>query len=145
MRFHDITGKTFDRLLIIERVENDSRGRSRWSCVCKCGTRLVVLGSNLKRGNTRSCGCLQKEAAAALLRSLHSTRDRSGETDQMDRLNEEVAAATREAIEAHERGDRKANRLAVAKMKAAIQRRAIYRARAARVAKASVSAQHGAA
>jgi hypothetical protein len=31
-------------------------------CLCECGEYIEVIVSNLKRGNTRSCGCLLKEA-----------------------------------------------------------------------------------
>lgn len=33
-----------------------------WRCVCDCGAETVVAASNLKRGNTKSCGCLKKKA-----------------------------------------------------------------------------------
>ena len=36
---------------------------SKWKCVCDCGNTIEVLGYNLKSGNTRSCGCLQKDWA----------------------------------------------------------------------------------
>lgn len=35
-----------------------------WNCVCDCGKQTVVLGYNLKKGITKSCGCLQKETTS---------------------------------------------------------------------------------
>ena len=35
-----------------------------WNCKCKCGNELVVLGKHLRSGNTRSCGCYQRERAS---------------------------------------------------------------------------------
>lgn len=60
----DITGQKFSRLKVIE----DSGTRSTyqkilWRCICDCGTERFVIGANLINGNTRSCGCLQKEEA----------------------------------------------------------------------------------
>jgi hypothetical protein len=33
----------------------------RFICDCDCGTTTKVIGSNLRRGNTMSCGCLGRE------------------------------------------------------------------------------------
>jgi len=32
-----------------------------WLCQCQCGTKKIVSQSDLRRGNSRSCGCLRKE------------------------------------------------------------------------------------
>ena len=37
--------------------------RARWRCACSCGTAVVVTGKRLRSGNTRSCGCLRREAS----------------------------------------------------------------------------------
>lgn len=39
---------------------NKSRNRI-WLCICDCGEKINVLGSSLRSGNTKSCGCLFKE------------------------------------------------------------------------------------
>ena len=57
----DITGKQFGRLTVISRVENNKFGQVMWDCVCTCGKRTTVSGGHLKIGQTKSCGCLQKE------------------------------------------------------------------------------------
>ena len=49
-------GKRFGRLTVVE-VLKDRRAR----CLCDCGRQVVVWRNNLKRPNTRSCGCLRKE------------------------------------------------------------------------------------
>ena len=56
-------GNTYGYLTVIERAENDSEGRARWLCQCKCGNTVVVRGKSLRSGNTKSCGCYQKERA----------------------------------------------------------------------------------
>ena len=66
-KLNDIKGRRFGRLLV-EAREGSRGGATMWRCLCDCGaTHLVSLGS-LRDGNTTSCGCLQKEKAAARLR-----------------------------------------------------------------------------
>lgn len=58
----DLTGKQFGRLTVLA-LSTDSRRRTRWLCSCSCdGREIVVEGSSLRGGTTRSCGCLRVEA-----------------------------------------------------------------------------------
>lgn len=59
----DLTGRRFDRILVLGLSGRDRWGMLRWRCLCDCGTEFVVSGDNLKRGNTRSCGCIRRELA----------------------------------------------------------------------------------
>lgn len=58
------------RLVVVKQIEDyvDPRGghASRWMCLCKCGSskEVIATGRNIKCGNVKSCGCLQKEASA---------------------------------------------------------------------------------
>lgn len=58
--FIDRTGDRYGRLLVMGRARSRSR-RVAWLCRCDCGTEVEVRGDLLIRGNTRSCGCLQRE------------------------------------------------------------------------------------
>lgn len=59
----DLIGKRFSRLEVISFHSKNSKGaRVRWNCLCDCGNETVVLGDNLKRNHTRSCGCLKDES-----------------------------------------------------------------------------------
>lgn len=65
-----LVGKQFGRLTVLEQVEEDyvapSGGRcARYRCVCNCGLNNEIITShwNLTSGDTKSCGCLVKEAA----------------------------------------------------------------------------------
>jgi hypothetical protein len=60
MKFIDLTGQKFGRLMVIQRVEN-IKGRTAFLCKCDCGNLIKVIGHNLKTGTTKSCGCLAIE------------------------------------------------------------------------------------
>lgn len=58
----DLTGQKFGRLTAIRPTEKrDSGGSIIWECCCECGNTAEVSQINLKRGTTKSCGCLAKE------------------------------------------------------------------------------------
>ena len=59
----DETGNIYGYLTVIERAPNNKEGRAMWRCKCKCGNEIVVLGKHLRSGNTKSCGCYQRERA----------------------------------------------------------------------------------
>lgn len=54
----DLTGQRFGNLTVIR--ENGHKGKEvTWLCKCDCGNYTTVIGHNLKRGHTKSCGCSQ--------------------------------------------------------------------------------------
>ena len=69
----DMMGKRIGRLVVLGRyiptrtewVEWTIKyGHSAfWRCRCDCGRETVVVGDALRRENTQSCGCLQRERA----------------------------------------------------------------------------------
>ena len=59
----DLTGQKFGRLTVLDFYGSDKRRESIWRCRCECGNITNVLSSNLRKGYTKSCGCLQKEKA----------------------------------------------------------------------------------
>lgn len=46
----------YGRLTLLEALKE-----GRWRMVCDCGNEHIALASNIKKGATKSCGCLQKE------------------------------------------------------------------------------------
>lgn len=58
-RTDDLTGKVFGNLTVLYRIENKGKNTC-WKCRCQCGNTTEVISYNLKNGNTKSCGCLQK-------------------------------------------------------------------------------------
>lgn len=61
----DLTGQVFGRLTVIKRVKNSNDGHARWECQCECGNIVTVSSNVLKKGNTKSCGCLNRDVASA--------------------------------------------------------------------------------
>jgi hypothetical protein len=51
------------RLKVIEKAGVNKHNKVLWLCECSCEkhTRLIVIGSHLRNGNTKSCGCLNRE------------------------------------------------------------------------------------
>ena len=68
----DLTNQTFDRLTVVQRANDyvSPQGKHivQWLCKCSCGNPnyITIAGSSLKRGLTKSCGCLQKEKASKI-------------------------------------------------------------------------------
>ncbi len=54
-RINDITGKRFGDLTAIAICGKSGR-ESVWQCSCICGRNVKVRLSNLRTGNTKSCG-----------------------------------------------------------------------------------------
>lgn len=60
-----LTGQQFGRLTALEVAPSRHTSKTTygyWLCECECGTQLEVLTSNLTGGNSRSCGCLSRDA-----------------------------------------------------------------------------------
>lgn len=53
----DLSGQAFGKLIVLRRGENTKSGNARWVCQCDCGKVSSVVGSHLRSGHTRSCGC----------------------------------------------------------------------------------------
>lgn len=52
---HVLPDREFGRLIIIRTFFNGEQILAQ--CRCRCGKQIVVEGTNLKSGNTQSCGC----------------------------------------------------------------------------------------
>ena len=59
----DLTGQRFGRLVVICREGSTNLGCATWYCRCDCGRESIAEGAKLRKGNTKSCGCLHDEAA----------------------------------------------------------------------------------
>lgn len=57
-------GRAFSRLTVAGSAGRDRKRNLLWRCVCHCGGETVTAGYRLRSGETRSCGCLQREKVA---------------------------------------------------------------------------------
>lgn len=62
MKLKDLTGMEFGNLVVLHRApDHETPGGQRittWACKCKCGKEIQVLSQNLRKGHTKSCGCM---------------------------------------------------------------------------------------
>lgn len=75
----NLSGKRFGRLLVLS-FSHSHGGNAYWNCVCDCGAKTKTSANGMKRGKSKSCGCLRKEWAknensAAHIRHGH-TKDK---------------------------------------------------------------------
>jgi hypothetical protein len=68
MRKQNVQGVRFGRLIAINEVDpqwfiynGGKYKRTRWLCKCDCGQSIYVTLVSLRSGNTKSCGCIQKD------------------------------------------------------------------------------------
>lgn len=67
----NMIGKKFGRLTVLSECEKRAKnGKIIYKCRCDCGNITDVIGDNLRRGNTMSCGCLHSEVT-----KTHGLRD----------------------------------------------------------------------
>lgn len=59
----DIVGNKYNRWTVISYAGKNRHGNVMWECKCECGTVKAVMGSSLKGGKSKSCGCYNVERA----------------------------------------------------------------------------------
>lgn len=80
--YQDLSGCTFGRLKVIERAEDricpNGNHEIQWLCECNCSNhnRVIVRGYSLKNGDTKSCGCLQKELLSKRVKKHGKSNER---------------------------------------------------------------------
>lgn len=70
----DLTGRRFGRLVVLDKVPvTSARCEYKgiyWRCQCDCGNKSTVRGGNLRRGDTKSCGCLRQENGRRVMQEV---------------------------------------------------------------------------
>ena len=85
----DLTNSRFGRLLVLARAENSSKhGDARWLCRCDCAVEKVVYATNLKSGDTASCGCFQLDQT----RLRNTKHGQSGNQDRTEKASPEYVS-----------------------------------------------------
>jgi hypothetical protein len=69
----NLSGQKFHRLLVI-RYLGSYNEQPYWLCRCDCGNQSAVVGSKLKSGSTKSCGCYINEIRGP----AHTTHGQTG-------------------------------------------------------------------
>lgn len=75
-RLIDLTGQKFGRWNVRVQAGNTPRGAALWRCVCECGTERAVLGADLRKGKSLSCGCYEYELTSLRTRTHGGSRTR---------------------------------------------------------------------
>ncbi|MCL1983443.1 MAG: hypothetical protein FWG53_10235 [Clostridiales bacterium] len=71
-----LPGTVFGRLTVLELCDPAERKPSEdvliYKCQCECGSVIKVAGTSLRTGNTRSCGCINRENFQENIREARS-------------------------------------------------------------------------
>ena len=61
----DLIGQRFGRLTVKSMAGSTGKNRNTfWNCICDCGRMKAIDSQSLRRGRTKSCGCLHNELLA---------------------------------------------------------------------------------
>jgi hypothetical protein len=66
----DETGNRYGGLLVLERAGCTEAKKAKWLCQCDCGNTATVVGSGLRNGVRKSCGCLHHEDSVHLINEV---------------------------------------------------------------------------
>lgn len=50
-------GVIINGIEFIKCIGTDKHNKKKWKLKCHCGNEFIAIGSSVKRGNTKSCGC----------------------------------------------------------------------------------------
>lgn len=81
-------GERYGRITVIERADDRIQQSGKrvymWRCVCDCGKEKIIAGASLRHGNTKSCGCLQRDVVINM--STKHGFAHSGEIERLYRI-----------------------------------------------------------
>jgi len=72
MQARNLLNEKFGLLTVVEFAGQNAQKAYTWKCVCDCGKFKIATSGNLRSGNTRSCGCLNK--TSHIKHGLHADR-----------------------------------------------------------------------
>lgn len=83
----DISGQKFERLTALAHV-----GGRDWLYDCDCGGTIIADKQNVRRGMTRSCGCLHRENSVEMgknrkVHGMHGSRTHKSWNHMLSRVN----------------------------------------------------------
>lgn len=110
MKLKNELGNKYKRLTVIERAPN--RGTAAyWLCQCECGNQVEVVGCCLRKGITRSCGCLQKEVLRDIghMKPTKETRKKISESLRGHKVTKETRKRMGKALRGKSKGNKNGN------------------------------------
>ena len=69
-KFKDLTGMRFGRLTPYQKIGTNKHRVALWLCKCDCGNEVIVNSCSLRKGDTKSCGCLFREMSSARMKKV---------------------------------------------------------------------------
>lgn len=76
-KYIDIVGQKFGRWLVLrregEKVYPSGARQPKYFCRCECGNEKTVVGSALRDGSSKSCGCYNKEMHVQVCKKRNTT------------------------------------------------------------------------
>jgi hypothetical protein len=66
----DLTNQHFEKLTVIKRAGSDTFNNALWLCQCECGNKKIIAGFSLRKGDTKSCGCIKSFGEATISKLL---------------------------------------------------------------------------
>lgn len=121
----DWTNQKFNRLTFVSPNPSDY---ARWTVRCDCGKELEVFSANVRRGLTKSCGCLNREATSARSKKEDPV---SAKPEYQREYNLEYRRKNRDRLLEQKRAYNEANkeRMSQAKRQCYLKKRDAYLAR----------------
>jgi hypothetical protein len=68
---YDLTGQKFGRLTVLDLFGKGANRENKWRCICECGNETISSAPSLRNGHKKSCGCIQREYASKLRKTIH--------------------------------------------------------------------------
>lgn len=54
-------GEKYNKLTVLRYTHSYRNSQKKFDCICECGNIVNVVGTKVKNGRVKSCGCLRKE------------------------------------------------------------------------------------
>ena len=64
-RVIDVSGEKFGKLTVLEMLPSKNK-KTNCRCLCDCGNEVIVNSWQLRKGKTKSCGCLKRQEGSHL-------------------------------------------------------------------------------
>lgn len=75
-KYIDITGQEFT-FLTVESFSHTKNRHAYFNCKCKCGNNFIGHGASIRKGRTKSCGCLKKISDSNKMKEIQRIRRRN--------------------------------------------------------------------